>query len=93
MKKFTEITTHFLSFFGIAFSMQDLSNILNIILLIISIVNILIVLILNIVNWYKKAHEDGVITKEEQKELRTLIQDASEDIKEETGKLPHNDKN
>jgi len=93
MKKFTEITTHFLSFFGIAFSMQDLSNILNIILLIISIVNILIVLILNIVNWYKKAKEDGVITKEEKEELHNLIQDAREDVNGEIGKLPHNDKN
>lgn len=92
MKKFTEITTHFLSFFGITFSLQDLSNILNIILLVISIVNIFIVLILNVVNWYKKAKEDGVITKEEQDELRTLIQDASEDISEELGKKPRDNK-
>lgn len=92
MKRFSEITANFLSFCGITFSIQDLTNILNIILLIISIVNIFIVLLLNIVNWYKKAHEDGVITKEEKEELRTLIQDASEDVSKEIENYPRDSK-
>lgn len=67
---------------GIWYGIANIKEILGIIVLVVSLIGTTVKIALNIINWYKKAKEDGKITKEEIDEGIGLIKDGFEVVKE-----------
>ena len=59
-------------------------DVLQTVLLIIGIISAMFSLFVNIYTWWKRASEDGKITKEEAEELKQIVDDGTKDFKNET---------
>lgn len=66
--------------FSYVLSAVQQNEILQVISMVLSVLTSLVILAYNIWKWYRKAKEDGKITKEEIDELGDILQDGKDDI-------------
>ena len=94
MTKWYNWTNEVLSSVGIALGI-DIStskDVLGLVLVILNILVLLISLALKLVTWFKKAKEDGKITKEEIDEAIDIVNDSIKEIEKTKGEDENNAK-
>ena len=94
MNKWYNWTNEVLSSVGIALGI-DIStskDVLGLVLVILNIIVLLVSLAIKLVSWFKKAKEDGKITKEEIDEAIDIVNDSLKEIEETKGEDENNAK-
>ena len=71
---------------GYMISLTATKEIIQIIALVFSIIGTILITLFRVKDWYDKAKADGKITKEEIKELETIVKDGKENIEKDIDK-------
>ena len=69
-----------------ALSAVQQNEILQVISMVLSVLTSLVILAYNIWKWYRKAKQDGKISKEEMDELGDILQDGKDEIERKNDK-------
>ena len=87
LEKILPATGTILGGVGICLSVNDIQTIMSIVATCLSIITSVIFTIIKVVDKYKKAKEDGVITKEEQEDISNTIKEGTEEVSEKVKEL------
>ena len=87
LEKILPATGTILGGVGICLSVNDIQTIMSIVATCLSIITSIIFTIIKVVDKYKKAKEDGVITKEEQEDISNTIKEGTEEVSEKVKQL------
>ena len=80
---FSSLATYISGALGLSYTIQDIESISSIICTVLCIMSMLITLVITIINKIRKAKEDGVISKEEVKDITDTIKDGIGKIKDQ----------
>ena len=80
---FSSLIAYVSGILGLSYTIQDIESISSIICTVLCIMSMLITLVITIINKIRKAKEDGVISKEEVKDITDTIKDGIGKIKDQ----------
>lgn len=80
---FSSLIAYVSGILGLSYTIQDIKNIASIVCTVLCIMSMLFTFGITVLNKIKKAKEDGVISKEEAKDITDTIKDGIGKIKDE----------
>lgn len=80
---FSSLIAYVSGILGLSYTIQDIKNIASIVCTVLCIMSMLFTFGITVLNKIKKAKEDGVISKEEVKDITDTIKDGMDKIKDQ----------